>query len=126
MMYSIPAWELQEFLKGAFKYIRDTAALAGAILGAVLLVWGFVIIGKGFFAQQGQPVPWGKGFAAIIIGGILAFGTWNSLYKQVGQSMNNTVTNMGNGKTDGGGDGGMIVAKSQVTRSVMKNVILPK
>ena len=40
--------------------------------------------------------------------------------------MNNTVTNMGNGKTDGGGDGGMIVAKSQVTRSVMKNVILPK
>ena len=125
MMYSIPAWELQEFLKGAFKYIRDTAALAGAILGAVLLVWGFVIIGKGFFAQQGQPVPWGKGFAAIIIGGILAFGTWNSLYKQVGQSMNNTVTNMGNGKTDGG-DGGMIVAKSHVTRPVMKNVILPK
>ena len=126
MMYSIPAWELQEFLKGAFKYIRDTAALAGAILGAVLLVWGFVIIGKGFFVQQGQPVPWGKGFAAIIIGGILAFGTWNSLYKQVGQSMNNTVTNMGNGKTDGGGADGMIVAKSQITSPVMKNVILPK
>ena len=87
-----------------------------------MLVWGFVIIGKGFFAQQGQPVPWGKGFAAICIGGILAFGTWGSLYEQVGKGMNNTVVNMGNGKTDGG----MIVAKDQVTRPVMKNVILPK
>lgn len=122
MMYSIPAWELQAFLKSAFSYIKDTAALAGAILGAVLLVWGFVIIGKGFFAQQGQPVPWGKGFAAIIIGGVLAFGTWNTLYKQVGTGMNHTITNMGDGKTVGG----MVVAKDQVTRPVMKNVILPK
>lgn len=122
MMYSIPAWELQTFLKNAFSYVKDTAALAGAIIGAVLLVWGFIIIGKGFFAQQGQPVPWGKGFAAIAVGGILAFGTWNTLYRQVGNGMNHTVTNMGDGKTTGG----MIVVKDQVTNPVMKNVILPK
>ena len=94
---NIPAWELQQFLTNAAKYLRVTMSLIGIILGIVALVWGFVTILKGLMASGQREVPWMKGIALILLGGVVAFGTWNTLYSAVGKGMNTTITNMGNG-----------------------------
>lgn len=97
---NIPGWELQQFLTNTAKYARQTMAMIGIIIGIVTLVWGFVIIAKGLLSSNGQPTPWLKGISAIIFGGVLAFGTWQSLYRSVGSGMNKTITNMGDGTSD--------------------------
>ena len=94
---NIPAWELQQFLTNAAKYMRVTMSLIGIILGIVALVWGFVTILKGLMSSGQREVPWMKGIALILLGGVVAFGTWNTLYSAVGKGMNTTITNMGNG-----------------------------
>lgn len=98
---AIPAWELQRFLTNGIKYAKDTITMVAMLVGVVVLAWGFIMIAKGFFSRDGQQVPWFKGACAIVVGGVMAFGTWHSLYSQVGNGMNNTITNMGNGTSHG-------------------------
>lgn len=99
VLNGIPAWELQDFLKNSAGYMRDTMSWIGIILGIVGLVWGFAVILKGLMSSNGQPTPWMKGLALIIIGGVMAFGSWKGLYSDVGKGMNKTITNMGGGNS---------------------------
>ena len=96
-LMNVPAWELQDFLQNAAKYMRVTMSLIGIILGIVALVWGFITILKGLMSSGQREVPWMKGIALILLGGVVAFGTWENLYSSVGKGMNTTITNMGNG-----------------------------
>lgn len=97
-LVQVPAWELQEFLVNAAAWMRQTMAMIGIIFGIIMLVWGAIVIGKGLMSSGQQPVPWMKGLALIVLGGVLAFGTWNTLYQSVGKGMNTTITNMGDKK----------------------------
>lgn len=97
LLYSIPAWDVQKFLGNAHVYMRVTMALLAAVFGAVALIWGFVLVVKGLMSSNGQPVPWVKAIALIIIGGAMDVASYSSLYSDIAGNMNKTITNMGNG-----------------------------
>lgn len=92
------AWDLLSFLGNAKTWVQTAGGALLALLGAVALVWGGVLLVKKLMAnpQTSQQTSWVTIGLLIIVGGALLTGGW-TLIATVGSGGQQTIEDLGGG-----------------------------
>ncbi len=96
LAYLLAAWDIENFLNNLKTKIQKWGGLLVAAMGAVAVVWGFVMLITGLMSHGKKPTNWLIVIALILVGGALMASGWN-LMEKVAKGGEKTINDLGGG-----------------------------